>query len=463
METPTLHMHTLKVAILEPSPADSHPTPLTVEALREELGRRLHLLPPFRRRIVEVPLGFHHPVWIEDPDFDIDYHVRRAPVPAPGTRGEMDRVIGDIASWPLDRSRPLWQMYVLDGVADGRIGVLIKIHHAAADGVAATQLLANAMTTNMGETEPPPPARPWRPEPIPTPASLVVDAFLDHLRQLAALPRLARTTGVKLWSLGRHTRTREVSTPRPILDVPVTPFNHSLTPHRSFATTSLALGDGKEVSRAFDVSLNDVVLSVVGGALRRYLLDSGDLPDRPLVAGVPVSTDRPDEIGRLGGNRVSNLFTSLATDEPDPARRLRRIHDVTVEAKQVQNLLGAEMMQSWVQYTPPGPYSWFMREYSRRRMADRHPPPINVIVSNVPGPREPLYAAGARLHALYSVGPVLEGVGLNITLWSYLDQLEVGILGCREAVPHPERIGDLLHESIDEHVAVARTGLAATV
>jgi diacylglycerol O-acyltransferase len=449
MEAPSLHMHTLKVAVLEPAPGIDD---LPIEWVRAQISARLHLLPPFRRRIVEVPFGFHHPVWIDDPDFDIEYHVRRAQVAPPGGQAEMDAVISEIASRPLDRSRPLWELYVLEGLADGRIGVLVKIHHAAADGVAASQLLANVMGTDADALEPDPP--PFVAEPLPSSLRLVSDAFYDHLVQLALLPALLVRTALRLASVVRHRRSASVQPPRPILDTPRTSFNAGLTPHRIFSSGSLPLADVKHVKTAAGVTLNDVVLAVVAGSLRTYLARRGELPDRSLVAGVPVSTDKPDAVARLGGNKVSNLFTSLATDEPDPLARLKAISAVTSEAKVVQNLLGADMMQNWVQYTPPRPYSWFMNLYSRLNLADRHAPPINLVVSNVPGPRQPLFAGGARLVELYSVGPVLEGIGLNITVWSYLDRLYVGVLACRESTPDAARITEGLQPALDELLAL---------
>jgi WS/DGAT/MGAT family acyltransferase len=277
----------------------------------------------------------------------------------------------------------------------------------------------------------------------------LVDAFRDHVHQLFDLPALVRRTLANLLSVVRHRRRSAVSTPVPIISTPRTAFNTALTPRRSFATTSLSLDDVRAVKSSFGVTLNDVVLAVVSGALRDYLLERNRLPYRPLVAGVPVASGA-GEANRLDGNRVSNMFTSLATDEDHPAERLRRIHEVTAEAKTLQRLLGPETFGDWVQYTPPGPYSWFMGQYSHRRVADRHPPPINLVISNVPGPSEPLHAAGAPLREIYSVGPILEGIGLNITVWSYLDRLYVGALGCRDTLPDLHAITDAMEPALDE-------------
>jgi len=451
METPTLHMHTLKVAILEPAP-DSHPgeASLPIAEVREQIGSRMHLLPPLRRRLVEVPLRLHHPVWIEDPDFAIEHHVHHVAVARPGGRAELNATIGELAGTALDRSRPLWQLYVLDGLADGRIAVLVKIHHAVADGAAAADLLANVMSTDP-QVGPASEERPWQPEEQPSARQLLGDALQDHRRQLRRVPALVVRTVRNLGAVARHHADAAVRPPRPMLDTPRTSFNASLTPRRVFATAILPLEDVELVRDRHAVSVNDVVLAVTGGALRTYLAARGELPDQPLVAAVPLSTSPRGE-RRLAGNRVANLFTTLATDEDDAVVRLRHIHEVTAEAKLVQQLLGIDMLQDWVEYTPPGPYAWLVGQYSHRRVADRVPPPINVVISNVPGPRQPLFADGARLAELYSVGPVLEGVGVNITVWSYLDRLFVGVLGCRESLPDADELARALEESLTDLV-----------
>jgi WS/DGAT/MGAT family acyltransferase len=457
METPTLLMHTLKVAILEP-PSGSR---LPFEAMLEEIERRLPLLPGFRQRVLEVPFGFHHPVWVDDPAFDLRRHVHHLVLPAPGTRRQLDEAIAALAGVPLDREHPLWQLYVIEGLEDDRLAVLVKIHHAMADGAAASALLANVMSFDDGSVDEAgggraePAGALWHPAPLPGPGCLVRDALVDHLRQLAGFPKLLLRTLTNALALIRHRLRSEVRAPMPVLSTPRTSFNTALTPNRSFATARLPLADARAVKTAFGVTLNDVVLAVVSGALRAYLIERGELPRRSLVAGVPVGTDAGGE-DRLGGNRVSNLFTSLATDEPDPVRRLLTIHRVTAEAKTMQALIGPETFGSWVQYTPPRPYSWVVRLYSGWRLAELHPPPINLVVSNVRGPSRPLRTAGARLLEIYSVGPVLEGVGLNVTVWSYLDGLHVGALACREALPDPHLITEAMPGALEELLASAR-------
>ncbi len=457
METPTLHMHTLKVAILDPPP---HGT-LPFDEVQALIGHHLAALPPLRRRVVDVPWALHHPVWVDDPDLDLDHHVRRVAVTPPGDRAALDAAVGRAAGEPLDRSRPLWRVEVCEGLADGRIAVIVIVHHAVADGVAASALLTRALTEPVG-----PAVRPGAPPP-PSSAALVADAFRDHLGQLARLPVLLARTVARGWRAGRRRRAGPATPPLPMRDTPRLSFNRAIGPTRVFATARLSLEDAAMVRKAAGVSLNDVVLAVVGGALRRFLLERGELPATPLVAAVPVAADtRPvDErvVDRLEGNDLSTLFTTLATDRDDPADRLRQIHRVTAEAKAQQRILGETTFGSWVQYTPPAPYAWLMRQYSGRRLGDRVPPPINLVVSNVPGPSVPLEVHGAQLRELYSVGPVLEGVGLNVTVWSYAGRLHVGLLADADLLPELAELAGAMGPALDELAgAVAGTG-GATV
>lgn len=435
METPTIHMHTIKAAIIDPATV---PGGYTFERFREVLGERLHLLPPFRRRVVEVPLGLHHPVWVDDPDFDLDRHIRRVVLDAPAGRSEMDHAIAVIASTPLPRDRPLWEIVVLEGMPGGQIGFVAKLHHSLADGVAAAELLANVMDLESDPVDPPVDpsgGADWKGEALPARWRLLWMAVTDVLRGIGRLPALIGRTLRSLLAVGRRRRVAEVSPPLPVLDTPNVSFSTSLTPRRSFATTTLSLDDIRAVKTAAGATVNDVLLVLVAGALRSYLLARDELPASPLVAGVPVSTDRPDGVRRLGGNKVSNLFTALPTNLDDPLARLAAVHEVTQAAKEVHNLLGVDMLADWVEFTPPRPYAFLARQYSRFHLADRHRPPINAVVSNVPGPREPLYIAGARLESIYSVGPVLENIGLNVTAWSYLDQVHVSAIACRDVIP----------------------------
>lgn len=447
METPAWHQHTLKIGLVDPS---SVPDGYSFEKAKEELGRRLHLLPPFRRRIVPIPGEFHHPIWVDDPDFDIDRHVFKARVAPPGSDRELDDLIGQMASQPLHRDRPLWEMWIVEGLASGEIAFVTKVHHSIADGVAASAMLSNVMSLDPDPDAPVPPEVTVRRRRIPPRWTLLVDAFLDHVRQLFRLPALLWDTAQRLRALVVHRRTATTRTPVPIVDAPRTVFNGALTPRRAFARASLPFADFQQVKSAAGVSVNDVVLAVVGRAVVGWLRDRGELPSRSLLAAVPTAADVVTDVTRLWGNNVSNLFATLASDVDDPLAQLRTIHEVMIESKRTQELLGPQMMFNWVQYTPPGPYRWAIQQYSKFRGADRHRPPINLIVSNVPGPRQPLYLSGARLTGLYSVGPILEGVGLNVTVWSYLDRMNFSAIVCPQLIPDPHEITDRLRGALDE-------------
>ena len=487
METPTLHMHTLKISYLDTSTV---PGGYSFARFQQELGARLPLLPPLRRRVVTVPLWLHHPVWVEDRAVDLDRHVRRLQVPAPGDRAQVEALIGAFASAGLDRSRPLWEIVVLEGLPDDRVVVVAKIHHAVADGAAATALLANVMdgaidavgardavpsvgaggaldavgagTVAVGadaarpaDARPAPPSRALL-EPTPARGRLLREALVAVAHLLAAVPALVRTTVGGLRGARAVRRGATVRTPRPVLDVPRTSFNGAITARRVFAAESLSLDQIREVRVAFGVTVTDVVLAVIGGALRAELAAHGEVPDRSLVASVPVGTDAPGVPARLSGNRVSSIFTVVGTDRADPVERLRAVAAVSAHAKAVQRALGMDLMQSWVEFTPPWPLAVFMRGYSRTRAADRHPPPANLVVSSVPGPTVPVTIGGARLTELYSVGPILEGIGLNVTVWSYQDRMNFSALACPDRLPYLRALVDRFPAALAELVAAAR-------
>jgi diacylglycerol O-acyltransferase len=441
-ETATAHMHTLKVALLEEG--------FSFEVLVEELSHQLDALPPFRRRAVPVPLHLGHPVWVEDPQFDLRAHLERRQAAAPGGFHQLAEVVADIAGTPLPRDRPLWQMTLVEGLAEGRVAIVAKIHHAVADGSAAVALLQSVVSA----TNSPRPSTPsdWVPEALPTSRQLLVTSLRAHAPRLRGLPSLVRRTVRGSTASLRRRRSFAIRPALP-LQTPRTSLNVSLGPRRTFAMVDLDLETLKVVRRARDVTLNDVFLTVCAGALRRYLDSRGELPDRPLVASVPVSTDPNAE--RMAGNRVDNLFVALATNIADPLERLARIHQETVAAKDVRSVLGKELFEQRAEILPPQLYTTSVRAWTSSRLANRLRPPVNVILSNVPGPAERLYFGQGELRAIYSVGPILEGIGVNITAWSYVALLHVSVLGCPESLPDPWALAEGLPIALDELATAA--------
>jgi diacylglycerol O-acyltransferase len=327
------------------------------------------------------------------------------------------------------------------------VAYLLKLHHAVADGVATAALISHSAARD-ALADPPPPERPWRPQRVPSPWRLLLSACRDHLRQAARLPGLLVRTWRGLRAARR--RRREASAQPPgMWEAPKLRFNRALRPRRIYASTVLPLDALRRVKEACGATVNDVVLAVCAGALRRTLAAHGELPAGALSASVPVSADAAGSPLRLAGNRVAYLITALRTDLGSPAERLRATREVTEEAKLRLELAGRALMVEWMQYLPPLPYTWMRRFQARLRLADAYPSPSNLVVSNVPGPREPLFWSGARLLDLYSVGPLSEGIGLNLTVWSYCDRLYVGALACREQFPELPELVDALHAELE--------------
>lgn len=451
LETPTLLMHTLKLLVLPPFDEPESARAQLIEAVRS----RMHVLPILRRRLLEVPLGLHHPLWIECAEVDVARHVLCKRVRSPGGPRELDSAIAAIASQPLDRAEPLWELWLLKGREDRALTVLVKLHHALADGATALRLL-EALTTHDRHAVPiAHPHAPWQAERLPSRSELIRSALKDRLREAAQLPALLKRTWKAALDLRAHTLVPRP--PRPMLDAPRTSFNGALTACRSLATVALPLALAMRVKASAKVSLNDVILALVGSALRSYLQARGELPERALIASVPSSAES-EPSAQLSGNHVSSLFTTLATDVADDWQRLMVIHEVMQQAKKLQALVPATLLGDWLQYAPPDPAAWVVAQWSRWQLADHVPPPVNVVVSFVRGPSEQRFADGRPLRAIYSVGPILEGIGLNITVWSYLDQLHVSVLACNDLTPDPQRISAGIAVALDNLVKAASLG-----
>jgi WS/DGAT/MGAT family acyltransferase len=476
METPTTFGHVSSLNLYDPTHA---PGGGGLEATKQIILERIDQLAPFRRRLVEVPLGLDLPYWIEDPHFDIDFHVRHHAVPPPGTPEQLSEVVSRIVARPLDRGRPLWELYVIEGVDGGRlIAQLTKVHHAAIDGAAGAMMLAAILDTDPDYRPVGEPA-PWTPERIPTDDELLRLTAVEYLKRpekvvrqsVRALRDLAAVTqsgGLRILAdlaaqpvpgpVGSMMRQRlrrhygeDVDHPPalPPTQAPRTPWNQAIGRHRRFAYTSVPLEDAKTVRRAVGCTFNDVVMALCSGTLRRYLELHDCLPDEPLIAMVPVSV-------RSGGeddayqNRVSGVMADLATNEADPLARLRRVQQSMSVAKENFAAIPADTLQDFTQFAPPAVAARAMRMYSRLRIADRMNPPFNLIISNVPGPSFPLYSAGARLEHFYPVSAIVDGQGLNMTVQSYAGNLDFGFIADRDLVPDLWTMTDLLQDALQE-------------
>jgi WS/DGAT/MGAT family acyltransferase len=458
-ETPASHMHVTGVSVFDPTTV---PGGYEFAKVRSLVENRLQNLPPFRRRLAEIPFQLHHPLWIEDPDFDLDYHIRRAALPAPGSDKELAEFTADVNSRPLDRSRPLWEMYVIEGLENGFIATVTKTHHAAIDGVSGAELTVNLLDLEPEPAVLPPQEPPWQPDRIPSDLELVGYAVSSLARQPLAAVKAMRRTAEMAIGLRRRNREPGITPPPAPFSAPRTSLNVTITPRRRVAFTEVTLDDVKMVKNALGGTVNDVVLAMCSGALRRCLEERGEQPDGPLVAMVPISVRTEDQKGAMG-NRVSSMFVNLASDIDDPVKRLAAIHDGTKDAKDQEKAFGAEALTDWTEFAAPAVAARAARLLSSTRIFDRVRPIFNVTISNVPGPNFPLYSAGARMVAMYPLGPILDGGALNITCMSYMGSMYFGLNADHDAVPDVEDIAGYINDALGELLKASNAGTPVPV
>lgn len=477
METARQFGHVCSLVILDSSTSASGD--VHADLLRAFEARK-HLLGVYRRKLAMVPLDLDRPYWVDDSDLDLDFHIRALALPAPGSDEQLGEQVARIIARPLDRSRPLWEWYVITGMERGRVGVLTKLHHATIDGASGVELIQLLLETEP-DAPPPEPSRelePWAPEEPPSTAALLARTALGYATrpqkmlelQVQLLRTAARLTGNAVFrqlalaampglkALRRLSGERPDATVPPTLttgSAPSTPWNRSITAHRRFAFRTLRLADAQTVKHAFGVTVNDVVLALCAGALRAYLDEGDTLPSRPLVAMVPISVRQQAQRGEFT-NRVTGAIVPIHTDIDDPVVRLRAIHDSMAAAKVLHEAIPATILTDVTQFVPPALAAQASRLSSRIRMADRMNPPFNLTISNVPGPRVPLYLGGAAMEHFYPVSVVAEGQGLNMTVQSYLDNLDFGLVADRDLVPDLWDLCDRLSAAMDELLAPAK-------
>jgi len=431
-------MHVCGLIVVDPATV---PGGYDFDEFKKELSNRVSGVAMFNRKLKFVPGRIDFPVWVDDDEFDIERHVHRLAVPAPGGERELSEVAGHLAGIPLDRSRPLWEMYVIEGLASGQIAVFSKMHHASVDGVSGSNMISYLCSL----------------EPDAPPLDQADPSASGHHRVPSDLELVGRgvvSTVAKPWQLARlvaptvRTLTETVSRARSgtamaaPLTAPRTSFNGTITGHRSIAFTDISLDDIKEIKNAVPgATVNDVVLALSGGALRRYLQDRGELPEASLLASVPVSVRT--ESKRAGRNQVSSIFCKLGTDLEDPRERITAMSVANAHAKDHHKAVPADTLQEWAEFAAPRTFGLAVRMVSDLRLAERAPVIHNLVISNVPGPPVPLYFMGSRIDALYPLGPIFHGAGLNITVMSNNGEMHIGAIACRELMP---RVWDLVDQ-----------------
>ncbi|MGN7157296.1 WS/DGAT/MGAT family O-acyltransferase [Dietzia cercidiphylli] len=426
------------------------------ERLRSGLARRVKSVPPFRRRIHDSRLNLGHPAWVEDFDFDITRHVHRITLGPDGSEDDLLATCGGLASTPLDRSHPLWQVWIIErgDPATPAVTAFCRVHHALIDGMLGAEMLATLAATDASTPT-------QDPELVRThvgranTVQLIAGGARDLIgRPLAFLRLLPETLSVPMaMKRARGRSGGGPSMPAPFT-APRTLFNRSLTPHRAVATVTLDLGAVKQVTARLGGTVNDVLLTVVGGAVRSYLEDRGGAPTSSMVAIVPMST-RAD-LATGGANQVSAMFASLATDLPDPLDRHHRIVSASATAKEQAGSIRPTLLDNWGRMSPRGLLDVGMRLYEALRLADVHPVIYNLIISNVPGPRKPLYFLGARITHMHPFGPLLHGAGLSVTGVSIDGHIDLGVISCEHLVPDPDVIARGIGAGLEELLELTR-------
>ena len=427
------------------------------ERFREHMRARLTVSSVFRRRLLEVPLSLDHPYWIEDADFDVDLHLQHIGLPQPGGRRELMTLAAQQFARPLDRSRPLWEIAFveglrnIEGIPPGAVALIAKVHHAAVDGISGEEIMA-ALLDISPSAQYVAAEQSWQIDGIPNPVQLLVHGIKATLRSLPRGFALLRTVG---GSSFRYVKERVLSNsklPPAIFSAPNTMTNEPVSTHRIFGGTQLSLVRIGKIRHAIPgATMNDVVLTICAGALRRYLQERGMLPDESLVAMAPISVRKRHE-QNAGGNRIFAMLVSLATQEPNPLRRLEMVR-ASVRASMQYKKAGE--VARLAENLPAAAAALATRGYIRKQISRRHRPWFNVIITNIPGPSRPLYMTGAQLISQWGSGPILDGMGLIIVITGYNGSVGLGLTSCREIFPDIDMLTRHIHTALEELEAAA--------
>ena len=444
LERDAAHMHVAGCMVFDG-------TAPAYDDLVAEIVSRLHLVPRYRQRLAFVPLNQGRPVWVDDPHFNVTFHVRHTALPRPGGDQELKRLCGRVFSQALDRSRPLWELWLVEGLSDDRFAVLSKTHHALVDGVSGVDIATVLFDTSPDPMPVAPPDQEWVPKPLPSSAQLLADSLLERTTVPAEIARGVRATvrgprhvaqkaGEALVGVGAMAWTG-------LNAAPTSPFNVRIGPHRRFTWVRGDLSEFKAIKNSLGGTVNDVVLTVVTGALGQYMRLHGHSTDVALRAMIPVSVRADVDRGALG-NRVAAVWASLPVGNTDPVKRLRQISSSMKDLKESGQAVGAQVITELSGFAPPTIMAQAARLQARQRL-------FNLVVTNVPGPQVPLYMLGRELDALYPMVPLAENTALGIAIMSYNGQLNFGLVSDFDALADVEVLADELRSTIAELVAAA--------
>ena len=445
-ETSTSPMHIGSLAMIEGS--------LKFDTFKKIIHSRLHTVPKFRKRLVYVPLSIDYPYWVDDPNFDIDLHINHIALPKPGDWKQLRSVASSILSEPLDQSRPLWSFTFIEGLDNvkevpvGSVAILSKVHHVAIDGVGGLDVM-NLIFSTSDKIEEIPEPKLYLPKPIPNEVSLILNSAMSFAKNPFKFPKLISNTLTATLKAGFMTRAQKVDLPTAPFTAPKTPLNGVISARRKWNASILSLDRVKALKNIMECTLNDVILGICAGALRRYLEEKNQLPAKPLVAMVPVSTRSKGGSGK-GSNQISNMLIQLATNVADPIERLETIHENTIRGKTYQNALGAKTLADMAEVVPFGIANQAARLYSRFHLSEMHNPAFNVTITNVPGPPIPLYVNGHKLVNVMGMAPVIDGMGLIIAIFSYDGKLTISSTSDAKSMPDLNIFNRYILESANE-------------
>ncbi|MCZ6829068.1 MAG: wax ester/triacylglycerol synthase family O-acyltransferase [Gammaproteobacteria bacterium] len=450
LETPNAPMHISGLAIYDQSTAPGGK--VRFKQIIENTAQRIRRLPALTRRLVTVPLGLDHPYWIADGSFDPEFHIRHIALPAPGDWRQLCILISRIHARPLDRGHPLWELYVIEGLdnmegyPNNCFAIFTKMHHAAVDGASGMEI--TAATHDLSPVV----AQPSEPYSItvdqkPGTLGLLARAQLNTLKQPFRFVSVARNTVPGFARLYSRLRRGELQR---VKNIPRTRFNDAVSAHRVFDAVTFPLQDIKDIKNTVSgTTVNDVAITICGGALRKYLLSKDELPEASLAAMAPINVRDSAEKGK-GGNIVSTMTVPVRSDIEDAMERLRAVHEGTSQAKEYANAVGAKTMTDYTQFIPSTLTALAARLASRWGLLNQMDPLYNCVITNVPGPQVPLYNTGARMIANFGTGPVQDGLGLFHVIGSYCGDFTISATACREMMPDPEFYRDCLNESFAE-------------
>jgi len=459
-ETPTSPMHVGSVAVIEGE--------LDFDAFRQRIIDRIHFIPKLRKRLVYVPMSIDYPYWVDDPNFDIDMHLQHIALPKPGGWKQLRRCASMIFSNHLDQNRPLWSFTFVEGldnipqVPKGSVAIISKIHHVAIDGAAGADLLGILF-----DLSPIPPKTKkkkdnFAPKPLPNELSMILKSGMSFAQNPLKFPKLITEAISATFKTGALTRSKQVEMPTAPFTAPTTPINGIISSQRKWNTAILSLDRVKVLRKTMGTTMNDVMLAICAGALRRYLLDKDKLPHKPLVAMVPISTRTGTET-HDSGNQISSMLVQIATNVEDPIERLEVIHENTIRGKTYHGAVGAKTLAKMAEAVPFGVANQAARLYSRFQMAEAHNPVFNVTITNVPGPQFPLYIEGHKLLSIMGSAPIIDGMGLIITIFSYNGFVTISPTSDQKSMPDMDVFSRYLRESANElEAAILKHGKKAT-